>query len=63
MPTSPKFGNIARKIGKSKIAHQIKTKQSGCSYRNIGITRKITIDLESEEKGAHQQLWHNQTYV
>ena len=47
MPFSPKLRDIIRKIWILKIHLNINTKDFGYSYRNIGITCEICINLNS----------------
>jgi len=55
MPTAPEFGNIPRKIGKVEITHQSYPKEAGGTNGNIGIARKIAVNLKAEENGAQHQ--------
>ncbi len=54
MPFAPELGDVARKVRKIEIAHQIDTEQTRRAYRYIGIARKITVYLEREEDTSEQ---------
>ena len=55
MPATPELGYITAEIRHVEVAHQLNTKQFGATYGYIGIARKITVYLESEENGCQQQ--------
>ena len=55
VPTSPKLRDVAAEIRDIEVPHQLDSKEFGCSDGDVGITREITVDLESEEDGGKQQ--------
>lgn len=55
MPASPEFRDIAGKIGKGKIPHQTKSKQSSRSDCDIGVAGKVSVNLKAKENSSKQQ--------
>ncbi len=55
MPALPEFRNIFGKIGALKIIHEVIPHHLGCADSDIGISGKVTIDLESKKVGCHDQ--------
>jgi hypothetical protein len=48
MPSSPEIGRIHRDIGLSKILRQLKAQTFSGPYRQVRISRKISINLKCE---------------
>ena len=48
MPTAPKIWNGFGRVGCIKIIHEFETHHLGSPNRDIGIARKIAIDLKGE---------------
>ena len=55
MPPAPKLCYVAAEIRHVEVAHQLDTKQLGRAYGNVGIARKVAVDLEGEENGGEKQ--------
>lgn len=55
MPSAPKFPHAARKIGTGEIFHQSKSQNLRRTHRNIGISRKIAVDLYPKQNGGKDQ--------
>ena len=48
VPPAPKLGYVAAEIRHVEVTHQLDAEQLGCAYGYVGISRKITVYLESE---------------
>ncbi len=55
VPPAPKLGNIAAEIRHVEISHQPDTKKFCCANGDVGITRKVAVNLESEQDGSQKQ--------
>lgn len=56
VPTAPKLSDVSREIRKIEVTHQADAEQACRTDGDVRITGKVTIDLESEEYGAQQQI-------
>ena len=52
MPSSPKFGDGERAVGKVKIVFDLNAKEAGEPDGNIGIPGKVIINLQHIKEGA-----------
>ena len=55
VPPAPKLSNVPTEIRHVEITHQFYAEQLGRAYGYVGITREITVNLESEEDGSKKQ--------
>ena len=55
MPTPPELGNRHRKIGCVEVLHEPESHDLCTAKGDVGIARKVVVDLKSEEQGAQGQ--------
>lgn len=55
MPTPPKLGDATAEVWQVEVAHQSNSEQLGSTDGDVGIARKVSVDLEGEEDGGQQQ--------
>ncbi len=55
VPAIPKFADVAREKGIGKIGHQTEAEESCRTDGDVGITRKIAVNLEAEKDKSEQQ--------
>ena len=55
MPPSPELGERFREVRSVEVQHRFEAEKSARSTGNIGITREVTVNLESEQYGGKQQ--------
>ena len=56
MPSPPKLSNILRKIWRIEVQIQFDAKQFTYPASYIGISGKITVELNREEKHPHKKI-------
>ena len=53
MPTSPELGSTAGRIWVIEVFVKLEPEHLTETYRHVGVTREIVIDLQSEEHGTY----------
>lgn len=55
MPPAPELGNVATEVGHVEVAHQLDAEQFRRSDGDIGVTRKVAVNLAGEKDGCEEQ--------
>ena len=55
VPATPELGDVAAEVRHVEVAHQLDTEKLRRPDGDVGVARKITINLEGEEDGGEQK--------
>lgn len=55
MPTPPELRYVATEIRYVEVAHQSDTEQLGGAYGNVGVARKVAVNLYGEQHGCEKK--------